>query len=203
MTRAHTIAVSTVLGALAGAAALVLACAAQPVIVLDMDGEPSTLARGFYPVERAPGGLTFAWTTARAELRLPGLDRRAPWVAVVRLRGARPDPAQLPDVQLAADGVVLRTVRTTNDFQDVTIEIPARLGDRGLVLGVIPSSTFVPGPGDARALGVMVDEMRVSPAAGTVALPPRRALGSATIAAGTFGAALAAIGVTADRKSVV
>ncbi len=197
MTRAHTIAVSTVLGALAGAAALVLACAAQPVIVLDMDGELSTLARGFYPVERAPGGLTFAWTTARAELRLPGLDRRAPWVAVVRLRGARPDPAQLPDVQLAADGVVLRTVRTTNDFQDVTIEIPARLGDRGLVLGVIPSSTFVPGPGDARALGVMVDEMRVSPAAGTVALPPRRALGSATIAAGTFGAALAAIGVTA------
>lgn len=189
--------VSSVLGALAGAAALVFAYAARPAIVLDMDTELSALARGFYPVERAPGGLTFAWTRERAELHLPGLDRRSPWVVTVRVRGARPDPALLPELRLAVDDTVVSATQTTNAFVEVTADVPASVeNDRGVVLSLIVSSTFVPGPDDPRSLGVMVDEVRVAPASDAVVLPPRRALGAAMLSAGAFGGALATIGLT-------
>lgn len=197
MTPLRPVLVSAVLGALAGAAALVFVHAAKPAIVLDMKDEPSSLVRGFHPVERGPEGVTFAWTRALAELRLPGLDRRSPWTVTIRVRGARPDPAQLPDLRVAVDGEVVSVVRTTNEFEVITVEVPASAdNDRGAVITLVSSSTFVPGGHDARELGVMVDEIRVSPANDAVALPPRRAIGGALLAAGAFGGALAAIGLT-------
>ena len=50
------------------------------------------IARGFYPIEKDATGLTFAWTRDRVEVALPGLDRRSPWIATVRLRGGRARP---------------------------------------------------------------------------------------------------------------
>lgn len=197
MTALRPMVVASVLGALAGAAALVFFYAARPGLVIDMDRELSGLARGFHAVERAPGGLTFAWTGERAELHLPGLDRRSPWTVSVRLRGARPDVTRLPEVRLALDDAVVASARTSNVFEEIRAEIPASAdNDRGAVISLLVSETFVPGPGDPRALGVMVDEIRVAPAPGAIALPPRRTLGGAMISAGLFGAALAAIGLT-------
>jgi hypothetical protein len=188
--------VAMVLGALAGAVALVFCYAIKPAIVLDMRRDLPAIARGFYPIEKDPNGLTFAWTRDRAEVALPGLDRRSPWTATVRLRGGRTDPSSFPDVRLAVDGEVRATAQTGNAFTELSVEIPARAAERGAVLSLLVSSTFVPGPGDTRALGVMVDEVRVAPASDTVALPPRRTLGSAMIACGLFGLAFGAIGLT-------
>lgn len=196
MTRLRPVLAGLLLGALAGAAALVFFYGVRAALVLDMSEELSTLARGFYPIERTPEGITFAWTRQEASLHLPGLDRRAPWTVTLRLRGARPDPATLPQVQIVVDGAVRATARTSNTFEEVTAAIDASPdNDRGAVITLYVSETFVPGPGDPRALGVMVDEIRVAPAGGAVALPPRRVLGGAMLAAGLFGAALAAIGV--------
>jgi hypothetical protein len=188
--------VAAVLGAFAGATALVFFYALKPGLVLDMGADLPSIARGFYPVETDPQGLTFAWTRDSAELALPGLDRRSPWTAAVRLRGGRPDPATLPEVRLAVDGVERAWRRAENRFQEISAEIPARAGDRGTVLTLVVSATFVPGAGDTRALGVMVDEIRITPASNAVALVPRRTLGGAMIACGLFGLALGAIGLT-------
>lgn len=196
MTTIRRMVVAAVLGALAGATALVFFYAIKPGVVLDMATDLPSIARGFYPIEKDPKGLTFAWTRDRAELALPGLDRRSPWTATVRFRGGRADPATLPDVQLAVDGEARATMRATNVFQDISIEIPPSAGDRGTVLTLTVSSTFVPGPGDSRALGVMVDEVTVVPASHAVALVPRRTLGSAMLACGLFGLAFGAIGLT-------
>jgi hypothetical protein len=188
--------VAAVLGAFAGATTLVFFYALKPGIVLDMGTDLPPIARGFYPIERDPQGLTYAWSRDQAELALPGLDRRSPWTATVRFRGGRPDPATLPEVRLAVDGEVRATKRADNTYQDLTIDIPPRASGRGTVITLLASSTFVPGPGDPRALGVMVDEIRVMPGGDTVALVPRRTLGSAIIACGLFGLAFGAIGLT-------
>jgi hypothetical protein len=103
----------------------------------------------------------------------------------------------LPEFRLAVDGVEVIAIQTSNAFVEVTAEVPPSLdADRGVVITLLSSATFVPGPRDARSLGVMVDEIRVVPAGDAVALPPRRALGSALLSSGAMGGALAAIGLT-------
>lgn len=194
MTRVRPVIVAWVLGALAGAAALVLFYGIKPAIVLDMGSDLSSLARGFHHVEQGPDGRTYAWTTERAELHLPGLDRRAPWTATLRLRGARANLQDLPEVRLSVDGEVRSTRATTNEWEEISAEVPVSDSDRGAVITLSVSKTFVPGGGDPRTLGVMVDELRVTPT--SIALPPRRTLGGAMIATAAYGAALAAIGLT-------
>lgn len=196
MTTIRRMVVAAVLGAFAGATTLVFFYALKPGIVLDMGTDLPAIARGFYPIERDPQGVTYAWSRDQAELALPGLDRRSPWTATVRFRGGRPDPATQPEVRLAVDGEVRATTRADNTFQEVTVDVPAQASDRGTVITLLTSSTFVPGPNDSRALGVMVDEVRVVPGGDTVALVPRRTLGSAMIAGGLFGLAFVAIGLT-------
>jgi hypothetical protein len=196
MTRLRRMLVAMTLGGLAGAVALVFFHAIGPAIVFDMRRDLPSIARGFHPIEQDPKGLTFAWTRERAEIALPGLDRRSPWTAKLRVRGGRADVSTLPEVRIAVDGDVRETVRSENVFRDVTVDIPARPTERGAVITVHVSSTFVPGPGDTRALGVMVDEVSVAPAGDTVTLAPRRTLGGAIIACALFGLAFGAIGLT-------
>jgi hypothetical protein len=57
------------------------------------------------------------------------------------------------------------------------------------------STTFVPGPSDPRALGVMLDSLTLTPSG--VVLPPRRALTGVALASAALGAAVALLGVTA------
>jgi hypothetical protein len=57
------------------------------------------------------------------------------------------------------------------------------------------SKTFVPGPSDPRALGVMLDRLTLTPAG--VVLAPPAALGGAAIAGAAMGATVALLGVTA------
>ncbi|MBI3263706.1 MAG: hypothetical protein HYZ58_11235 [Acidobacteria bacterium] len=187
-------------GALAGPAWLVLAYALGPYITLEMDRSVGAVASGFHEEERA-GEETFAWTGSEVSLDLPGLDRRGTWSCTIRLRGARPDPATLPVVSVAIDGVTVAVRQTTNAYQDLTIEIPPRPVRPGAVVTLTSSNTFRPGPSDPRVLGVMVDRWACAPAGG-VPVPPRQALKAAAAAAAIFGAAGALIGLTPGMVAV-
>jgi hypothetical protein len=192
---ARAIAVAA-LGALAGAVGVTVAFALHPDFTLEMDGDLPRNVTGIYPTERAPNGDSFAWTGRSAKISLPGLDRRVPWTCVVRLRGARAEPVPQPVVAIDVDGVRAATRAATNTLEDMEALVPARATRPGLVLTVTSSATVVPGPGDPRELGVQIDRLQCRPADG-IALPPRRALGRAMLAAAAFGAAFGAIGITA------
>src|SRR6185436_5791533 len=75
-----------------------------------------------------------------------------------------------------------------------SVTIPARPERRGLVLGLRSSDTFVPGPGDPRRLGIMLDRLTIVPAG--IVLVPRPALDAAALSTGAMGAAIALLGVT-------
>lgn len=185
------------LGAGAGAALVVLAYVLRPAIDLTMESDLPPAVRGFHASERADTGETFAWTMDRADINIPGLSRSVPWVVTVRLRGGRANPSDLPDVQLAADGVVIAEARATNDFQELQGTIPPRAEAAGVRLRLTSSSTFTPGPDDPRRLGVMVDRLTVAPVARSIVIPPAQTIRAGAISAALMGAAFALIGVTA------
>src|SRR5439155_15339752 len=136
----------------------------HPALTIEFDADPP-LVSGVYPVERdVSSGLTFAWTGQEMRLSLPGLDRRVAWNMDVRVRGARRQPADNPDVVFIVDGAEVLTRHTGSDFEDVRVAIPAR-PERpwGALVAVRSSSTFVPGPADPRPLGVMLDRLAVVP----------------------------------------
>src|SRR5262249_35853318 len=150
---------------------------------------------GVYGPERdAATGRTFAWTAGGVVLRLPGLDRRVDWTLELRVRGGRAAPSANPDIAILVDGVALKTVPTRADFEDVRATIPARADRRGVVVALNVSSTFVPGPADPRPLGVMLDNLILSPEG--IVLVPKPALDGSALSSAAMGMAFALIGLT-------
>jgi hypothetical protein len=187
---------AAVLGALLGAAFLECFYAIDPRLAITFDIDPPRLVSGVFPAERDPAtGLTFAWTGPELMLRLPGLDRSVNWILHVRVRGARKDASENPVLSFFADGVLLDTRQSLTTFDDISVTIPAEPGRRrGVAIAMQSSRTFVPGPADSRALGVMLDGFSLTP--GGIALPPRRAFAGASLSAAALGAAVAFLGVT-------
>ncbi len=183
------------LGALVGAAWAAVFYAWHPEFTIDFDRDLPRNVSGIYGWERdAATGLTFAWTSDDAVVRLPGLDRRVDWTLKMRVRGGRMPPAGNPTVTVLADGAEVSIQPATPEFSDVEVVIPKRPEHRGLTLGLRSSSAFVPGPGDPRRLGVMLDRLSIVPA-GAV-LVPRAALDAAALSSAAMGAAIALLGAT-------
>src|SRR3954468_1476618 len=112
-------------GAAAAKLALALTYALSPAFTLDMDRDAPQVTSGFYPAERQ-GERTFAWTSDRALVRLPGLNRRVAWECRLSLRGARPAGEPQPTVDVTVDDVAVVRQVLSNDFQDLVVAVPAR-----------------------------------------------------------------------------
>lgn len=188
-------AAAAIIGALIGASAAALFYTWHPAFTLEFDRDLPRNVGGIYGPERdAATGVTFAWTSDDAVVRLPGLDRRADWTLHLRVRGGRAAPAVNPAMTVLADGIVLDTRQTGTDFADIDVVVPRRPERRGLTLGIRSSSAFVPGPGDPRRLGLMLDRLSIVPSG--VVLVPRPALDGAALSSAAMGAAIALLGVT-------
>jgi len=115
--------VATIGGALAGAAWLTYAFSRHPDVTFEMDQETPRVISGLYDSERA-GDDTYAWSSGRVTLNLPGLDRRAPWSCVARFRAARPPSVTLPEVTISVDDAPVVRQRATNEPQTVGVSVP-------------------------------------------------------------------------------
>jgi hypothetical protein len=183
---------AAVVGGLAGWLCLVVAFVRHPDLTLEMDRDLPRLTSGFYPVEHQSD--TYAWTASRATLRLPGLDRRSPWLCSVRFRGARPAQLPQPQVEISADGIVVARQEATNDYREVEVALASRPDQSGVTISIASSPTFVPGASDNRELGVQVDRLVCRPEQGRLPLPPLGAIRAASFSAAVFGAVAGLIG---------
>lgn len=189
-------AATAILAALLGAASLAFFYAASGGLHVDFSTDPPPrVVSGLYPAERVDDtNLTFAWTRDEVTLRLPELDRSVDWTLGLRVRGARSDPRENPELTFSVDGLLIATHQSTTDFEVVRVTIPARPERRrGAVVSMRSSTTFVP-PGDPRPLGVMLDDVTLRP--GGIVLPPRRAFTGTVAAGAAYGAAVALLGIT-------
>lgn len=187
-------ALAALIGAVAGVVALVVAFRIHPALTFEMDRDlPGRTSSGLYPVEVSTTE-SFAWTSDRAQFTIQGMDRRAEWTCVARVRGSRPPGMPQPMVSLTVDGQPAGPgVRATDEYQDIRVTAPVRSAS-GLRLAILSSDTFRP-PTDPRPLGVRLDRVSCTPA-GTV-WPPMDTMKVAALASAILGAAFALIGMTA------
>jgi hypothetical protein len=188
-----------VIGAFMGAIAAAFAFAMHPAMTLELDRDLPEVTTGFYPVERA-NDEAFAWTSARADVSLPGFDRGAGWSCSVEFRGARPPGLPQPALQVASDGDVVSRGLGTNQYQALRFEVPAR-SQGGLRLTFVTTPAFVPSSSDRRELGVQVRGLGCVPEA-RVAAPPAGMLAASAISMAIFAAMLAALATTEITAAV-
>ncbi len=179
----------------AGLAAASLFAVYQVRSEFRIDLDVRSVVRGVYPSERA-GAERFSWTSGEVTVDLPGLDRTVPWTCTLQVRGARPDPATLPQVLVSVDGAPGTSLTATNDFQPLTLDIPPRRGD-GAHVRLVTSNTFQPGPTDTRALGMQIRDWSCVTAEGARASPPRHLLPGVMAAGGIACAAFGLLGAGA------
>ena len=185
---------SAALGALAAAASLVFVYATNPTFWPPLQLIPS-LGSGFYPVEQNEVGA-FSWIGERASIRLEGLDRRVEWRCDIRVRAGRPDPRDVPSLSVTVDETVVATRDVRHEAEHLAFSVPVQPHRRGATLVFTPSDTFTPPTGDRRRLGVVVEDLACRPAGG-IPLPPRPALGRASLAGALLGAGFGLVEVTA------
>jgi hypothetical protein len=122
---------------------------------------------GFFDTEiQADTDRQFTWTGQTARLRFPHLDRSQAYLLTLQVAAGRfegvPPPPQL---NLFIDSLPAGTAESSNAPRRIAVQIPRGLGD-GAEVAIVASNTFVPGPDDSRALGVMIDDVRLTPAGG-------------------------------------
>ncbi len=141
--------------------------------------------RGFYRPEVDPQtGRQFSWTSGRSRLVFANLDRSQAYRLSVDLTIVRPAGEPLPTVGVTADGATLATVALTSAIAQIAVDIPSRT-EAGLLVVLDVSNTWTPEGGEARALGVIVNTVRLEPQQGrfTVSWPT---LGWTALAIATF-----------------
>jgi hypothetical protein len=187
---------AAILGALCSIVLLAVFYTLSPALEIDFAVDPPRLMTGVHPGERDEATqLTFAWTSRDLALRLPGLDRRVPWSVDIRVRGGRQNPAENPTMVFYVDGLRVLEQPSQTDFTDVRLVVPPRPDrPRGALVTMQVSSTFVPGAGDPRPLGVMLDKVTVRPDG--LAVPPAHAFATAATSGAVLAAAVALLGVT-------
>ena len=190
-------AAAALLGALASAAWLALFYTSAGGFRVDFAVDPPSAMTGFYRAERDDAtGLTFAWTGEEGGLRLPGLDRRVDWMLLVRVRGANPAASSHPLLTFFVEGLQIHTFQTSHEFHVARVQIPANPARRGAAILMRSSTTFVPGTGDTRRLGVMVDAIELRPEG--LVLPHPEIFGRAMLGGAALGAGVALLGVTSS-----
>ncbi len=186
------------LGALA---AILLTCAAlliaagalpramAPIAAGRIDPGPAFYA-GLNGTEQHADGYAYLWTTASALVQLRGAYNQAPaYLAEVRLRGGNPAGPQ--PLTLLAGGRPLVTVKPEARFRTYRLLLDASTAGEGAELWLgLQTPAFTP-PGDARALGVMLTDVSLTPLTGA---PLPRALALALALAAVW-AALRALGL--------
>ncbi len=140
-------------------------------------------SRGFQGAELDPeSARQYSWTSGRARVVIPHLSRAIDYRLTFDINAFRLDHEPPPAVTIAVDGRAALTAQTTIDRRLMTVDLPRR-SNRGVIVTIEPSATFVPGPDDARVLGVMVSDVRLQPVDARFR-PSWPALGVAALAIG-------------------
>ena len=120
----------------------------------------------FEPEVSGNSGHSFSWTGQNAGWLFPRLDRSQAHYLTLRVSAGRPESGPPPpQLSLFVDGVPVGQVESSNVPQPISLEIPPRARD-GASVTLVTSNIFVPGSHDRRALGVVIDDVRMAPGSG-------------------------------------
>ena len=128
---------------------------------------------GFYGAEfdRA-AERAYSWSQASAELEFPQLNRARAHRVTLTLRSGRPSTVPPATLTASVDGKVRLAEPVADGPAQVVFEIPRR-DEPGATVALKVDPAYQPGGPDPRALGVIVDAVRLEPVNGPFAVTTR------------------------------
>lgn len=128
---------------------------------------------GFYGAELdGATGNSYSWSQASAELRFPQLNRARAHRVTLTLRSGRPATVAAATLAVAVDGQLRLKEPVADGPAQIVFEIPRR-DDPGATVALAIDPAYQPGGPDPRALGVIVDAVRLEPVNGPFAVTTR------------------------------
>ncbi|MCL5256402.1 MAG: hypothetical protein M1319_01220 [Chloroflexi bacterium] len=121
----------------------------------------------FNAVESSPE-MNFRWSKASSTISFPGIGQDD-YEVTIKLVGYRPSPPP-PKVEFFANGHSLGIKQTSGVPETITLRVPRAYVASGDLDLLLKSDTFRP-EGDARDLGVSVDQITVQPVGNGIVLP--------------------------------
>jgi hypothetical protein len=141
-------------------------------LVIDIGGRDARFAHGFHdPETDASATIRFRWSDGDSTIALPRPPALNPSILTLRLPNGRPADMPSPHITLTINGGEL-TSFVVPDYRPRRCHLiipPDERLDWALRIGII-SDTITP-PTDARALGVVVDSVALTPVRAPVTLP--------------------------------
>ena len=141
-------------------------------LVIDIGGRDARFAHGFHdPETDANATIRFRWSDGDSTIALPRPPALNPSILTLRLPNGRPADMPSPHITLTINGGEL-TSFVIPDYRPRRCHLiipPDERLDWALRIGII-SDTITP-PTDARALGVVVDSVALTPVRAPVTLP--------------------------------
>ncbi len=141
-------------------------------LVIDIGGRDARFAHGFHdPETDANATIRFRWSDGDSTIALPRPPALNPSILTLRLPNGRPADMPSPHITLTINGGEL-TSFVVPDYRPRRCHLiipPDERLDWALRIGII-SDTITP-PTDARALGVVVDSVALTPVRAPVTLP--------------------------------
>lgn len=172
----------------AALAAVLLVAGARWLVPIPLDGpvaeagwtrrsRAAFVPHDFHPAELDTAtGRSFSWTRQQSSLEFPALQRARAHRVTLRVRGGRPPDRPPTDVSIFVDRQLRQRVSVPGHSSEIAFEIPRGDG-RGATVTIEVTEPYVPGGADPRALGVIVDNVAVTPVNGAFA-PSGRAVGA-------------------------
>jgi len=158
--------------ALCALLAMSIAHASVWTLVVDIGGHDARFAHGFHdPETDVDAAIRFRWSDGDSTIALPRPPALNPSILTLRLPNGRPGDTPPPRITLTIDGSKL-TSFVVPDYRPRRYHLiipPDERLDWALRVGII-SDTITP-PTDARALGVVVDSVTLTPVRTPMNLP--------------------------------
>ena len=119
---------------------------------------------GFFGAEfDQASGRPYSWSRASAELRLPQLNRARAHRVTLTVRAGRPSTVPAATLTVAVDDQVRLAEPVPDGPAQIVFEIPRR-DQLGATVALSIDPAYQPGGPDPRALGIIVDAVRLEPA---------------------------------------
>ena len=158
--------------ALCALLAMSIANASVWPLVIDIGGRDARFAHGFHdPETDVDAAIRFRWSDGDSTVALPRPPALNPSILTLRLPNGRPADTPSPHITLTINGGEL-TSFVVPDYRPRRCHLiipPDERLDWALRIGMI--SDTISTPTDARALGVVVDSVTLTPVRATVPLP--------------------------------
>ena len=114
----------------------------------------------------------YSWSRASAELAFPQLNRARAHRVTLTVRSGRPSSVPAGTLTALVDGTVRLAEPVADGPAQIVFEIPRR-DQPGATVALSVDPAYQPGGPDPRALGIIVDRVRVEPVNGPFALTTR------------------------------